>query len=60
MWQTQYTLAVPKYLGVGVNFRQCSEDYFSNVKGHSPFYSAPSIFAVLRNLVREKWFQKYG
>ena len=29
-------------------------------KTQSPFYSAPSIFAVLRNLVREVWFEKYG
>ena len=28
--------------------------------GKSPFYSAPSIFAALRNLVREIWFEKYG
>ena len=27
---------------------------------HSPFYSAPSIFAVFRNLVREIWFKKSG
>ena len=25
MWQTKYALAVPKNLGVGVNFRPCSE-----------------------------------
>ena len=28
MWQTKYASAVPKNLGVGVNFRQCSEGYF--------------------------------
>ena len=28
MWQTKYALAVPKKLGVGVNFRPCSEGYF--------------------------------
>ena len=28
--------------------------------GQSPFYSAPSIFAVFRNLVREIWFKKSG
>ena len=28
MWQTKYALAVPKNLGVGVNFLQCSEDHF--------------------------------
>ena len=25
MWQTKYASAVPKNLGVGVNFRPCSE-----------------------------------
>ena len=28
MWQTKYASAVSKNLGVGVNFRPCSEDYF--------------------------------
>ena len=30
MWQTKYaaTAAIPKNLGVGVNFRPCSEGYF--------------------------------
>ena len=28
--------------------------------GQSSFYSAPSIFAVFRNLVREIWFKKSG
>jgi hypothetical protein len=28
MWQTKYASAVPKHLGVGVNFRTCSEGYF--------------------------------
>ena len=28
MWQTKYPLAIPKNLGVGVNFRPCSEGYF--------------------------------
>ena len=27
MWQTKYAAAVPKNLGVGVNFRPCSEGY---------------------------------
>ena len=27
---------------------------------HSPFYSAPSIIAVLRNLVEEIWLEKSG
>ena len=28
-----------------------------NPGAHSPFYSAPSIFAVLRDLVQEIWFE---
>ena len=28
MWQTKYALAVPKNVGVGVDFRLCSEGYF--------------------------------
>ena len=28
------------------------------VHAHTPFYSAPLIFAVLRNLFREIWFEK--
>ena len=28
MWQTKYAAAIPKNLGVGVNFRPCSEGYF--------------------------------
>ena len=28
MWQTKYASAVPKNLGLGLNFRQCSEGYF--------------------------------
>ena len=28
MWQTKYALAVPKNLGLGLNFRPCSEGYF--------------------------------
>ena len=28
MWQTKYTLAVPKNLGLGVDFRSCSDGDF--------------------------------
>ena len=31
-----------------------------NSVNQAPFYSAPSIFAVLRNLVQEIWFEKSG
>ena len=28
MWQIKYALAIPKNLGVGVDFQPCSEDDF--------------------------------
>ena len=28
MWQTKYALAIPKNLGVGVDFQPCSEGDF--------------------------------
>ena len=28
MWQTKYALAVPKNLGLGLNFQLCSKGYF--------------------------------
>ena len=31
MWQTKYAAAIPKNLGVGVNFWPCSEGYFLSV-----------------------------
>ena len=27
MWQTKYASAIPKNLGLGLNFRPCSEGY---------------------------------
>ena len=36
MWQTKYASAVPKNLGVGVNFQLCSEGY-SSLGVHSPW-----------------------
>ena len=37
-----------------------SGDGFTCSKAQSPFYYAPSIFAVFRNLVPEMWFEKSG
>ena len=37
-----------------------SGEGFTCSKAQSPFYSAPSIFAVFRNLVREIWVEKSG
>ena len=28
MWQTKYASPIPKNLGLGLNFRPCSEGYF--------------------------------
>ena len=28
MWQTKYAAAIPKNLGLGLNFRPCSEGFF--------------------------------
>ena len=44
MWQTYFTLAVPKNLGVGVNFWLCSKDYFPYVKWHCYFLSVVRAF----------------
>ena len=33
---------------------------FSFIKTQGTFYSAPSILAVFRNVVREMWFEKSG
>ena len=49
MWQTKYASAVPKNLGLGLNFRPCSEDYFllwaSVVRDHKDLHPMqPSIF----------------
>ena len=35
MWQTKYAAAIPKNLGLGLNFRPCSEGYFLSVRPQS-------------------------
>ena len=35
MWQTKYTSAIPKNLGVGVDFWPCSEDNFFTGRSYS-------------------------
>ena len=40
MWQTKYALAVPKNLGVGMNFRPCSEGYFLSGRLQSVVHAA--------------------
>ena len=40
MWQTKYASAVPKNLGLGLNFRPCSEDQF--LSGQSQSVSTPN------------------
>ena len=39
MWQIKYALAVPKNLGVGVDFRPCSKGDFLTRYPLSVFYS---------------------
>ena len=42
MWQTRYALAVPKNLGLGLNFRPCSKGYFfSGCPQSVPFNKLP-------------------
>ena len=43
MWQTKYALAIPKNLGVGVNFRQCSEYYFLSGRPYSVLWGKPGV-----------------
>ena len=42
------------------SYNVCYEVLMPNQTTQSPFYSAPSIFAVLRNLVQEIWFANSG
>ena len=45
MWQTKYALAVPKNLGLGFNFRLCSEGYFLTERPYSvPWYTRARFF----------------
>ena len=38
MWQIKYALAIPKNLGVGVDFQPCSEDDFLTGRPYSNIY----------------------
>ena len=57
MWPTKYASAVPKNLGVGVNFRPISEGYFlfgrpqSVVTRHSErfFHASSLLFETMSN-----------
>ena len=42
------------------NYNKYECTNFQKCPMHSPFYSAPSIFTVFRNLVQEVWCEKYG
>ena len=44
MWQTKYAAAIPKNLGVGVNFRPCSEGYFLSGRPQSVTRDIGCIF----------------
>ena len=49
MWQTKYALAVPKKLGLGLNFRTCSEDYFFSGHPQSMFQSHYKINNAIKS-----------
>ena len=59
MWQTKYALALPKNLGLGVNFRPCSEGYF--LSGHLKSVDNTNLltwqFGVVNRLPK-KWLTK--
>ena len=49
MWQTKYASAIPKNLGVGVDFRSCSEGNFLTGRPYSGRpYSVHAIKLSLR------------
>ena len=56
MWQTKYASAVPKNLGVGVDFRPCSEGDFphraSVVRGYT--YLAYYTYAICKGQLISK------
>ena len=47
MWQTKYALAIPKNLGVGVNFRPCSKGYFLSGRPQSVCRTKRALAAPL-------------
>ena len=60
-WLSYQVFSDPNFLQEGKSFlwSQIHLDK-SYPERHSPFYSAPSILAIFRNLVREIWFEKSG
>ena len=48
MWQTKYASAVPKNLGVGLNFQSCSEGFFFSGRPWSTF-STIYVFVKMSN-----------
>ena len=56
MWQTKYASAVPKNLGVGVNFRPCSEDYFLSGRPQSVVVLITYAFVFLNRTHSLKMF----
>ena len=47
MWQTKYAAAIPKNLGLGLNFWPCSEGYFLSGRPQSVLLTILSPFLVL-------------
>ena len=61
MWQTKYAAAIPKNLGVGVNFRPCSEGYYLSGRPQSVILTIhkDKIFCK-SSLKTKKWSSKSG
>ena len=51
MWQTKYASTVPKNLGVGVNFRPCSEGYFLSGRDNNTSAQNNSLKGIVLWLV---------
>ena len=45
MWQTKYAAAIPKNLGLGLNFRPCSEGHFLSGRPQSVDMYLDSVMA---------------
>ena len=55
MWQTKYASAVPKNLGVGVDFRPCSEDHFLT---GTPVRALEQLISCLVKKVKSEIFKQ--
>ena len=72
MWQTKYAFAVPENLGLGVDFRPCSEGDFLTGRSYSvtvtkklamfyrPFSYHASVLRALTDLLTSNWPKYWG